>query len=512
MYKNKTSIELVYQWAEQNPDHIAIKALNKDITYKKLTHMIDSLAYAMQQQGVKKGDRVVTFLPSTYQSVVVAFAANRIGAAFVLGSSGYRSHEIMQRLETALPAIVFSSNPEHIELLRSEQGSFGYKLATVGLNCGDMEFNDYVNREDLIPQPVAIDPDDDIACLVYTSGSTGKPKGAVHTYTGIAAVSLALAERMAINHEDIVVSPLPINHMFGVIVGMLIPLLTGATAILIDRFCARDCMEIIQDTKATVFFGVPTMYIRTIGEYKENPQYDVSSIRTAMVAGALSSPSLIREIKEVFDIDAMVAYGMTEFIAISMTKLDDDLDTRCNSVGTLMPGVECKIVDDDGNEVPIGCDGEMWARGPWTMKEYMNNPEMTKTMKDEEGWIHSGDIVRMDENGVISIRGRKKDLIIRGGRNIYPGEVEKLYGDYENIKEITIVGAPHEVMGEQTVAFVALRDKDADTVESLRSYVKTKAIGYMAPDCVFFMDEIPKLANGKVDKVTLKALAKELTK
>lgn len=504
MSKFKTSVELVYRWAEIQPEHTAIKAQHGDISYKKFTHMVDALACAMLDAGVKIGDRVVTLLPSNYQNVVVAFAANRIGAAFVLGSSGYKEHEICQRLQTAVPSIVFCCKSTNFDILKKFQPEYGYKIATVGLEGGIFDFMDYIDREDLVPPAIEIDPDNDIATLVYTSGSTGIPKGAVHSFKSITAVSLALAGRMAITNKDVVISPLPVNHMFGTIVGMLIPLLVGATTILIDRFCARDCMEIIQEARATVFFGVPTMYIRAINEYKEGLEYDISSIRTGMVAGALSSPALIKDIKDVFGLDVMVAYGMTEFIAVSMTKLDDDLDVRSNSVGSLLEGVEYKIVDDEGRELPLSADGEIWVRGPWTMKEYINNPEMTRTVKDDEGWIHTGDIVRADENGLLYIRGRKKDLIIRGGRNIYPGEVEKLYSDNENVNEICVVGAPHPDLGEQTVAFISLHDGSADTVDSLRAYVKAKAIGYMAPDIIIFMDELPKLANGKVDKVSLK--------
>lgn len=508
MSKLKTSVELVYQWAERQPEHTAIKDVGGDISYEKLAHMINALAYFMHEAGVKKGDRVMTLLRNGYENIVIAFAANRLGAAFVMCSTGYREQEVYQRLETSLPSLVFCSSDTHLEILEKYQPQYGYAISTVGVGDRYPEFKNYVNREDLTPPTVEANPEEDVAMLVYTSGSTGVPKGAVHTNSSMTQGALAIANQMAITEKDIVVSPLPMNHMFGAIVGMLLPLCVGATTILIDRFCARDCLDIIEETKATVFFGVPTMYIRAIEAQKENPR-NVSTIRTGMVAGALSSEALIKEIKQVFDVDVMGAYGMTEFVVVSMTALDDDLDLRSRSVGRLMPGVEYKIVDDAGKEVPQGADGEIWVKGPYIMKEYMRNPEMTRSMKDEEGWIHTGDIVRMDEDGVLYIRGRKKDLIIRGGRNIYPGEVEKLYSDNENVVEISVVGAPHDEMGEQTVACVVLRDPALDTVESLREYAKVKAIGYMAPDVILFMDNLPKLPNGKVDKVTIKKIVKE---
>jgi fatty-acyl-CoA synthase/long-chain acyl-CoA synthetase len=291
--------------------------------------------------------------------------------------------------------------------------------------------------------------------------------------------------------------------MFGLVTGLLLPLMFGGKIILMEKHRPKEALDLIEKEKVTVHNGVPTMFFREIEEYRKNKK-DISTLRTGIAAGAAVPKSLIKMLHTELQFIPMVAYGLTETLALTCTNLDDSLSKISETVGKPIDEIELKVIDDKGNHLGKGQVGEIICRGSSVMKGYCGMPEETKKTIDENGWLHTGDLGIIDEQGYIRFVGRIKDLIIRGGNNISPVEVENLYFQHPEVLEICILGVPSKELGEKTYAFVKLHENYSATTESLGAYAEGKIAKYKIPDQFIFVKKMPKLKNGKIDKQRLR--------
>lgn len=490
-------------WAKEQPSHTAIMDAACRVTYGELWDQTKMVAAAFGELGIKKGDFVITLVPNCYELILTFLALTYIGAVFTPCSANSQETEIVDRLHSTPPVAVIVSEDEQFEIVARHQHNY----LIISLNsekAGDKAFKELLSPAvGARSHPVELDIYNDPSLAVFTSGSTGTPKGVLLPAISIFKSAINIKDRLEADNTDIFAMPLPLCHMFGIVVGMLTPLYAGGTILTFKKFNVGKALDCIEEYKATIVYGVPTMFSREIAEQEKNPR-DLSSVKIGMVAGAFSNPSLLSQAKSVLGFDLMIGYGMSEMVTISMSKTSDSVDKRMTSVGQPYPGVEVKISDDAGNTLGTNATGEILSRGYGLMLGYHNNPEETAKAIDSEGWMHTGDLGYLDEDGYLHICGRKKELILRGGQNIFPAEIEKLYYQNPAVEEISVVSIPHEDLGEQTVACVVLQKGVTETGTSLRDFAKGKIIKYKIPDHVLIMDHIPKLLNGKIDKPTLR--------
>lgn len=352
----------------------------------------------------------------------------------------------------------------------------------------------------------------DVINMQYTSGTTGFPKGVMLTHYNILNNAYYIGERQKFTKEDRLCLPVPLFHCFGIVLGVLAILTHGGTLVMIERFDPLMVLAAVQKEKCTALYGVPTMFIAEFNHPMFN-MFDLSSLRTGIMAGSpCPIEAMKRIINEMHCKDITIAYGLTEASpVITQTSIDDTIERRVGTVGTAMPEIEVKIVDPDtGNTVGPNESGEICCRGYNVMKGYYKMPEMTALAIDEEGWLHSGDLASVDEDGYYTITGRIKDMIIRGGENIYPKEIEDFLFTMPEVKNVQVVGIPDEKYGEIVGAFIIPNEGCDITEEDVRDYCLSRIARYKVPKHVFFLDEFPLTASGKVQKFKLRDLAIEI--
>ncbi|MBC7111514.1 MAG: AMP-binding protein, partial [Methanothermobacter sp.] len=354
----------------------------------------------------------------------------------------------------------------------------------------------------------------DVINMQYTSGTTGFPKGVMLTHRNILNNGYYIGERQRFTEEDRLCLPVPLFHCFGIVLGVLALLTHGGTLVMIELFDPLLVLAAVEKERCTALYGVPTMFIAEF-THPMFDMFDLSSLRTGIMAG---SPCPIEAMKRVMNDmnmkEVTIAYGLTEASPVfTQTSVDDPIEKRVETVGTPLPHIEVKIVDPEtGEELGPGEPGEICCRGYNVMKGYYKMPEMTAEAIDEDGWLHSGDLAVMDEDGYYSIVGRIKDMIIRGGENIYPREIEEFLHTMPGVKDVQVVGIPDEKYGEIVGAFI-IREDGADILEEdVRDYAIQRIARYKVPKHVFFVDEFPLTASGKVQKFKLREMAVELLK
>jgi len=373
-----------------------------------------------------------------------------------------------------------------------------------------MKMGASVSDEELDERQNSLDSDE-IINMQYTSGTTGFPKGVMLTHKNIINNAIAIANCMNFSYKDRLCIPVPFFHCFGCVLGTLTCVVAGATMVPLVSYNPVQVLETIEKERCTAVHGVPTMFIAELSLPDFN-KYDLSSLRTGIMAG---SPCPIESMKQVVDRmgarEITITYGQTEAApAITMTKTDDSLELRVATVGHHIPGVEVKIVDPEtGGEVPRGVQGELCARGYNVMKGYYKMPEATHAAIDKDGWLHTGDLATMDENGYCKITGRVKDMIIRGGENIYPREVEEFLYTHPAILDVQVVGVPDLKYGEEVMAYFRLREGTSLTGKEVREYCNGKIARYKIPRYVEVIAEFPMTASGKIQKYKLREMAIE---
>jgi fatty-acyl-CoA synthase len=353
---------------------------------------------------------------------------------------------------------------------------------------------------------------DDVINMQYTSGTTGFPKGVMLTSYNILNNGRFIGERQKFTQEDRVCLPVPLFHCFGLVLGVLAVLTHGAAAVMIEIFDPLVTLAAVQKERCTALYGVPTMFIAELN-HPMFSMFDLSSLRTGIMAGSPCPVETMKQvIKDMHATEITIAYGLTEASpVITQTSTDDDLDRRTSTVGTVLPQIEARIVDPNtGKECAIGEQGEIWCRGYNVMKGYYAMPEETAEAIDSEGWLRSGDLGVVDQHGYYRVTGRIKDMIIRGGENIYPREVEEFLYTMPGVQDVQVVGVADAKYGEVVGAFIRKKPGAEISEGDVREYAQSRIARYKCPKYIFFVDSYPATASGKIQKYKLRALATEL--
>jgi long-chain acyl-CoA synthetase len=483
---------LLTESAAGSPDLPAIRLGEIELTYGELDERSARLATLLGEKGIKPGDRVGVMLPNVPEFPVAYYGVLRAGAIVVPMNVLLKRREIAFYLEDSGAKLLLAW---HGFCAEAREGA-----ADVGAELIEVEpasFAELLAGHE--PTPGLVDTaEDDTAVILYTSGTTGKPKGAELTHFNLFRnADVSSRTTCEIASGDIVLGALPLFHSFGQTVGMNSSLMVGACLTLVPRFDPGEALATMQRDKVTHFYGVPTMFGALL-HHPERESYDTSSLRTCITGGASMPVEVLRGFEEAFGAVVLEGYGLSETSPVACSNHPDD-ERKAGSIGTPIEGVEMRVVDEEDNEVAQGEVGEVVIRGHNIMKGYWQRPDATaEAMRG--GWFHSGDMARIDEDGCFYIVDRKKDMIIRGGYNVYPREVEEVLFEHPKIREAAVVGVPHDEWGEEIGAAVVCHEGEELSAEEVSAYVKERIAAYKYPRLVWFLDDLPKGPTGKILK------------
>ncbi len=483
---------MVVESAERSPDAPAVRLGDAELAYGELDERSARLAALLREKGVAQGDRVGVMLPNVPEFPVAYYGVLRAGAIVVPMNVLLKRREIAFYLEDSGAKLLLAWHGF------AEEARAG--AADAGAEPVEVEpesFAAMLAEREPSPQ-VAATADDDTAVILYTSGTTGKPKGAELTQTNLwrnADVSSRTTCEVAAG--DVVLGALPLFHSFGQTVGMNASVKVGACLTLVPKFDPGEALETMQRDRVTHFYGVPTMFGALL-HHPERECFDTSALRTCVTGGASMPVEVLRGFEDAFGAVVLEGYGLSETSPVASSN-HPEMERKPGSIGTPIEGVEMRVVDEDDNEVAQGEVGEILIRGHNIMKGYWQRPDATaEAMRG--GWFHSGDMARTDEDGYFYIVDRKKDLIIRGGYNVYPREVEEVLYEHPKIREAAVVGVPHDEWGEEIGAAVVLHEDEELSPEEVSAYVKDRIAAYKYPRVVWFVDDLPKGPTGKILK------------
>ncbi|MFK4145461.1 AMP-binding protein [Streptomyces sp. NPDC004065] len=490
-------------------------------TYAEFAADVDALAYALLASGVAKGDRVGIWAVNCAEWVLVQYATARVGAIMVNINPAYRTHEVEYVLKQAGISLLFASvrhkTSDYRAMVDQVRGNCPQLRETV--HIGDPSWDALIARgtpahaEELRRRAAELSCDDPIN-IQYTSGTTGFPKGATLSHHNILNNGYFVGELIAYTEQDRVCVPVPFYHCFGMVMGNLAATSHGACLVIpAPSFDPRATLQAVQQERCTSLYGVPTMFIAELN-LPDFAAYDLSTLRTGIMAGSPCPVEVMkRVVAEMHMAQVSICYGMTETSPVSLqTRMDDDLEHRTGTVGRVLPHIEVKVTDPaTGVTLPRGTAGELCTRGYSVMLGYWEEPEKTAEAVDAARWMHTGDLAVMREDGYVEIVGRIKDMIIRGGENIYPREIEEFLYAHPKIRDVQVVGVPHERYGEEVLACVIPRDPDDPlTLEELRAFCDGRLAHYKVPSLLRVMDSFPMTVSGKVRKVELRRTYGEL--
>ncbi len=477
--------------AQRDPGHVAIRLGDIELTYAQLDGASAHLAGLLRDQGFAAGDRVGIMLPNLPYFPVIYYGVLRAGGIVVPMNVLLKKREVAYYLQDAAARLLFAWH----ELAADAQGGADEAGAACVLVAPD-EFEAQVGAAE--PDVgVADTADDDTAVLLYTSGTTGQPKGAELTHANLTLNSEGSRNLFGLGDAAIQLGALPLFHSFGQTCGMNSTIGGGGTLTLMARFDPGRALEIIQRDRVNIFQGVPTMYNAML-HHPERDRFDVSSLQLCASGGSAMPIELLRGFEQAFGCKILEGYGLSESSPVASFN-HADRERKPGSIGTPINGVEMAVVDEDGHEVEGGGVGEIVVRGYNVMKGYWRRPDATaETIVD--GWLHTGDLGRIDEDGYFYIVDRKKELIIRGGYNVYPREIEEVLYEHPAVREAAVIGVPDAEYGEEVGAAVALKDGATATAEELREHVKTQVAAYKYPRRVWLVPDLPKGPTGKILK------------
>ena len=504
-----------------HPDREALVVRHQGVrwSYTELDAEIDRLARALLASGLAVGDRVALWSPNRYEWVLAQYATARIGVIMVCINPAYRTHELEFALNQS-GSVMLLAAPEF------KTSNYRQMWADVAEQCPEIReaiFFDDPTWDALLERAEKATSDEvkerseslvntDPINIQYTSGTTGLPKGATLTHRNILNNGYFVGEGCGYTEHDRVCIPVPFYHCFGMVMGNLGCTSHGSTMVIPnDAFEPVSVLEAVQDEKCTSLYGVPTMFIAELG-VTEFESYDLSSLRTGIMAGSPCPVEVMKQVIERMNMDEVtIAYGMTETSPVStQTGADDSIDQRVGSVGRVHPHVEIRVADPEtGETVARGESGEFQTRGYSVMEGYWNEEEKTAQAIDAEGWMHTGDLAVMDVDGYVNITGRIKDLIIRGGENISPREIEEFLYGHPDIIDVQVVGVPDEKFGEEVCAFIQARDGASVDTDAVREFCQGKIAHYKVPRYVLSIDDFPMTVTGKIQKYLLRDAAVE---
>ena len=482
--------------AQRDPDSPALRIDDVPLTYADLDEATARVAGLLRERGVEPGDRVGVMLPNVPQFAFAYYGVLRAGGVVVPMNVLLKQREVEFYLGDAQAKLIFAW---HEVADAAEQGA-----ATAGAECILVEpvsFGRLLGTAEPV-YDLADRAADDTAVILYTSGTTGKPKGAQLTHANLAINADVSKALFSLDHEDVVLGALPLFHAFGQTCGLNAAISAGASLALIPRFDADRVLATIERDGVTTFEGVPTMFAALL-HHPERERFDVSTLRACVSGGAALPVEVLRGFEAAFGCVILEGYGLSETSPVACFN-HPNRERKPGSIGTPVEGIEMKLVDDHRRSVAPGEVGEIAIRGHNVMKGYWNRPEATADAIDADGWVYSGDMARIDEDGCYFIVDRKKELIIRGGYNVYPREIEEVLYEHPAVREAAVIGVPHSDLGEEIAAAVALKP-GADVTESeLRDYVKANIAAYKYPRHVWFVDALPKGPTGKILKREIK--------
>lgn len=526
-----------------DPDHEFVVYPDRDLrwTYKDFDERTDNLARGLLAIGMKPGDHLGVWARNIPDWLTFMYATAKVGIVMVTVNPVYKSHELDYVLKQSdmkalcvidayrdvdYLSIIRELVPESLTQQRGHLESENYPMLENLIYMGPEKHRGFYSvpelillgeylPDDALPDAEAQFDNNDVVMMQYTSGTTGFPKGVMLTHRNILNNGFYIGEGQKLTPDDRVVLPVPFFHCFGCVLGVMANLTHRSTMIIVEDFNASLVLQAIHKERATAVYGVPTMFIAELN-HPDFDQYDLTSLRTGIMAGSPCPPETMREVMDKMHMtEITICYGLTETSPVfTQTTVDDDIEHKCETVGRKHEPVLVKIVDPDtGRVCGVGEPGELCCKGYNVMKGYYKMPEETAKVIDEEGYLHSGDLGTVDEDGYYRVTGRVKDMIIRGGENVYPLEIENFLLTMPGVLDAQVVGIPDERLGEIVGAFIRTRPGYEDmTEEDVRAFAIPRIARYKVPKRVFFIDEFPMTPSMKVQKFKLREMAEEFVK
>ncbi|MBH0229447.1 AMP-binding protein [Halobacillus yeomjeoni] len=534
--------ELLEKQAEAHPDHEAFVYPEKNLrkSYKEFNEMADQAAKGLMAFGIEKGENVAIWSDNKPEWLTTQFATGKMGGVLVTVNTNYRAQELEYLLKqsdasTLILAEDFKGT-SYIDILKeispelstSEKGDLQSDRLPFLKNVivlSEKSYDGCYTWQDLLDMSETVSDKEleerkatlhhkDVINMQYTSGTTGFPKGVMLSHYNIVNNGNQVADCMKLTEEDRLCIPVPFFHCFGCVLGTLAAVSKASTMVILEQFDPKKVLQAVKEERCTALHGVPTMFIAELN----HPDYESlkpTTLRTGIMAGSTCPMEVMKSV--IHDMGAeeiTIAYGQTESSpVITQTKANDPIDLRVSSVGQAHPNVEVKIIDPaTGEEAERNIPGELCTRGYLVMEGYYKNEEATTVAIDPDGWLHTGDIAVMDENGYVEITGRIKDMIIRGGENVYPREIEEFLYQHPDVLDVQVVGVPDEKYGEEIMAFIIPKEGKTLKDEDIRSFSEGKISKHKIPRYISFVDEYPMTASGKIQKFRLREEATEQMK
>lgn len=534
-FKELTMWQALHDTVEKYPDSEALVCPEFGIrmTYAQFYQKCREVAKGLIALGIQKGDHVSLWATNVPEWVYLQFSLGMIGGVLVTVNTNYKSHELEYLLKQSDSTTLFmiegyrdsnyyqiireiipnldetqpgNINATNLPMLKnivfigkrdSLPGMFTFDdIVLMGSSLSDAELDKRINECDI----------HDVINMQYTSGTTGFPKGVMLTHYNIVNNAIMVGDVMGMTSSDRLLIHVPLFHCFGCVMSTLNCVTHGSTMVVMEYFDPLKSLQAVQNEKCTAINGVPTMFIAMLN-HPDFSKYDMSTLRTGIMAGAPCPVETMNQVRTIMHCpEVVIAFGQTECSPVmTMTRRDDPVDLRVSTVGRLLPGIEGKIVDPEtGEDLPPNTQGEIVTRSACVMKGYYKMPEATTNAIDKEGWLHTGDLGSVDENGYFKVTGRIKDMIIRGGENIYPREIEEFLLTNPKIKDVQVVGIPDEKYGEQVLAVIQLKDGQSATAEEMVQFCTGRIARHKIPKYWEFVDTFPMTASGKIQKYKLR--------
>ncbi|MGQ1889878.1 AMP-binding protein [Thermophagus sp. OGC60D27] len=534
--------DLLEKWAEEIPNHDFMVYPDRGLrfSYSEFNHRVDNMAKGLMAIGVKKGDKVGIWANNVPDWTTLMFATAKIGAILVTINTNYKLAELEYLIKNSdlntlciidgyrdsdYVDMVFQLVPELKTSPRGQLKSEKFPELRNVVFLGPQKHRGMYNTSELLLLGTQVEEEvlksrkeevncHDVVNMQYTSGTTGFPKGVMLTHFNIVNNGKGIGDNMEYTSEDRLLLCVPLFHCFGCVLGVCAVITHGVSMVFTENFDPLRVLAAVQKEKCTSIYGVPTMFIAEMN-HPMFDMFDLSSLRTGIMAGALCPIETMKQVMTKMNCrDIIIVYGLTEASpGMTTTRTDDSAEIRATTVGKELPGVEVKIFDPEtGEELGPNQQGEICCRGYNVMKGYYNNPQATREAIDNDGWLHSGDLALKTEDGHFKITGRIKDMIIRGGENIYPREIENFIYNMPEVEMVEVVGIPDEKYGEIVGAFVKVKDGFSLSEEAVRDFCRGQIARYKIPKHVFFVDDFPTTASGKIQKYKLREIGAELVK